>query len=163
MKYLDTIEARVKASTPGPWVADKAPMKRAVRVEHPETGDMELVCNSAFAPDANFIAHARVDIEVLLRVVRAAQEVSTHRVAMEIAGPHGRELIKALAVLNAEVEGGVPEFCSQEGCTTPAVLKVSWPGRGWVHYCYAHGNQAIAILDTLGAAGAVERISMDEE
>lgn len=40
----------------------------------------------------------------------------------------------------------------------PATLKVSWPGRGWIFYCYPHGNQAVGVLTNLGSLGAVELV-----
>lgn len=128
MKYLDAIEARVKATTPGPWGVDGV----SVIIPVDGKGKWPLIVSlqydtedgPAWTPNseenAQFIAHARADIEALLRVVRAARKEVVRRegnpqskIFRQSVMIHGGiqhravaacELCEALAVLDAGVE-----------------------------------------------------------
>jgi len=53
--------------------------------------------------------------------------------------------------------------CHEHDCEDPATMKVSWPGRGWIFYCNAHGQYAVRILEDMGSLGAVELLEPTAE
>lgn len=75
MTRLDDIEARVKAATPGPWVADDdGGVSTAWPEVDPVLGQGPIVdtegCGMGNPDDAEFIAHARTDVEDLAAFAR---------------------------------------------------------------------------------------------
>jgi hypothetical protein len=71
--WLDAIEARVKAATPGPWTPYQFyDSGRKTSVEAP---DGSLPASDIMRPEnLDFIAHARLDIPALLACVRVLGE-----------------------------------------------------------------------------------------
>lgn len=73
MKFLAEIESRLNAATPGPWKRDD--------YSHSDNGtEVSEVMgpdqyHSYFAiPDAEFIAHSRMDVEKLVKALRVAMD-----------------------------------------------------------------------------------------
>ncbi len=50
--------------------------------------------------------------------------------------------------------------CLQVGCQLHATVRIAWPGRGWVYYCWTHGRRAQGLLTYLGAASVYEESSL---
>lgn len=87
---LELIKDRLNAATPGPWLVEST----GVDPSHPllwsqwviwnepgGTGENDLVVAEADSPDAEFIAHARTDIVLLvLEVERLRSEVAELRI-----------------------------------------------------------------------------------
>ena len=70
---IEAIKERCEKATPGPWILDGESfdshrnIKR--QVENSSSG-FRYVAGLALSPDAEFIAHARMDIPVLLIILR---------------------------------------------------------------------------------------------
>jgi hypothetical protein len=81
--WLDAIEARVKAATPGPWAAtvrrgkppivDVTDLSGRVVIAWPGFDSCD-VPRGQWAPNAQLIAHAPADLRALLACVRALGE-----------------------------------------------------------------------------------------
>lgn len=68
---LDAIQARVDAATEGPWgMAVSEDRKWALVLVNPGTEAEFRVARTADDDDANFIAHARMDVPALLAYAR---------------------------------------------------------------------------------------------
>lgn len=76
-KYLDQIEARLKAATPGPWQVhgmDNTGVYNEEEDEHIVWQHIPYEETGTEPCNAQFIAHSRTDCEVLLRRLRTAIE-----------------------------------------------------------------------------------------
>ena len=72
---LDSIRARVEAASEGPWHVSFT----GEQVHGPQS---EWV-SDAYENDAEFIAHARTDIPLLLKVAEAAKELEVFRATVK--------------------------------------------------------------------------------
>ena len=71
--YLDAIEARLRAATPGPWSAEYSREQGNCVIPHDAQSTREAVCVTRLynqAADAEFIARAPEDIAALVAAVR---------------------------------------------------------------------------------------------
>jgi hypothetical protein len=75
-KYLDQIEARLKAATPGPWLDHMkfSPWPRFVSTKKLEEISVLYTNPNGETGNAAFIAHSRTDCEILLSRLRTAIE-----------------------------------------------------------------------------------------
>ena len=110
LTYLDEVDARAEAATPGPWVTRGDRISKAVNsLAGPN------VVGSARPTDAEFIAHARQDLPALSKALRgvlivldreswfgSGQEVGTEESVVDAQAI--REAIQA--ALAANNEGG---------------------------------------------------------
>ncbi len=46
--------------------------------------------------------------------------------------------------------------CTEKPCGELAVVRIAWPGRGWLYFCERHGRWAQEILEITGGAWVVE-------
>lgn len=71
-EQLAAIRARLDAATPGPWIAEYSGDQGNCVIPHDALSTREAVCVTRLyhaAADAEFIAHARTDLETLLAEV----------------------------------------------------------------------------------------------
>ena len=107
----EQIEARAKAATPGPWINNR---NGVVTVEsHPLAPTVSE--NSSWG-DADFIAHARTDIDDLLTVIAITDKALDSAV----------EEIETLTARNAKLEAvaeddvrDMANFCIAQGASKP--------------------------------------------
>ena len=76
-EVLDAIQARVDAATPGPWKAEPYQLGNnsdgRMRVTSPNDLGIYNTAEDVLPNDAEFIAHARTDIQALLVLARKQQ------------------------------------------------------------------------------------------
>lgn len=104
---LDVIEARLKAATPGPWVAPCGALGTDVRT----LGGASVADDVKRADDADFIAHAPTDIAALLAEVRRLTP------AVKVARWDGRELRDASGKVLAWYSREAARFVRGHGTT----------------------------------------------
>ena len=73
--WLDAIQARVEASTPGPWHSWIEGRDQTSGDTFIQTGGEDIYLTGATDEDNDFIAHARQDIPRLIDEVRRLQQL----------------------------------------------------------------------------------------
>ncbi|KRE79963.1 hypothetical protein [Arthrobacter sp. Soil763] len=77
-QYLDTIQARLDAATPGPWWTPSMVTPAEV-YSGTGSGDDLCVAEEMKKPDADLIANAPTDLAKLLNAVKAVRELADKR------------------------------------------------------------------------------------
>ena len=107
---LSSIRARVKAATEGPWRRDdgspRLVMAKKVR-QIASVGMWGCVFSKVDERNAEFIAHARADIPLLLKVAEAAKKLDGFEpedIDCEVWEADYQEAVKVLRAALAELE-----------------------------------------------------------
>ena len=81
---IESIRARVEAATPGPWVNTVGQVYPVAQVYPPGAEFNAVWPVPQTEPDADFIAHARQDVPLLLAVAEAAAAVRDAESDMDV-------------------------------------------------------------------------------
>lgn len=105
-KYLNEVEARCAAATKGPWSYEHNRVSKSVEINE-IFFDHDLVNDSwidSALDDAKFIAHARQDVEVLLKLVNELLRQNDDMYSLLIEQYNSHPILKELESLIPESE-----------------------------------------------------------
>lgn len=111
LTYLDEVDARAEAATPGPWVTRGDRISKAVNsLAGPN------VVGSARPTDAEFIASARSDLPALSKALRAALAINTGDNRTLYGNDFEAGMAKALWLVHEAIQAALA--VNDEGGTT---------------------------------------------